>query len=143
MPVMSISWKEGVAPEHVEADVPRDGDDGDGIHEGGRNARHKVGGAGAARREAYADAPRDARIAVCRVRRALLVRGDDVADGAVAVECVVNIEHGAARVAEYRVNALFFEAVDEDLCSVAFHEDLCSVAFHDKTSLKKVCFLLF
>src|SRR5699024_2910470 len=72
-----VDLLEGIASEHVEADVPRDGDDGDGIHEGGRNARHKVGGAGAARCEAYADAPRDARIAVCRVRRALLVRGDD------------------------------------------------------------------
>ena len=129
-----VDLLEGVAPEHIQPDVPRDGDDGDGIHERGRDAGDEVGGAGAARREDDADAPRDAGIAVCRVCRALFVRGDDVTDGAVAVERVVNIEHGAARIAENRVNALFFEAVDEDLCSAAFHDD---------TSLGKVCFLLF
>ena len=101
-----VHFLEAVAPKVCDRHVARDGDERNGVHVRRRDARHEVGRAG--RRKADARPACCARIPVRRMRGALFVRGEHVAQRPVAVECVVDVQHGAARVAENSVHALFF-----------------------------------
>ena len=62
-----------------------------------------------------------ARVAVCGVRGALFVRREDVAEGAVAVDGVVNIGHAPARIAENGADALFLQTTYEYFRAADLH----------------------
>ena len=99
MPVMSISWNASL-PMSAPGTLPVMATIGMRVELGGGDARDQVGGAGAAGAQADADLAAGAGIAVGRVRRALLVAHQDVADLRVVVPDVVERQDDAAGVAE-------------------------------------------
>ena len=104
-----IDLLETVLPEERYAHITGDGHDGDGIHVRGGDPGHQVRRPGPAGRQADADFARCPRIPVRRVRRALLMGSEDVADLIpVFIQLVIYIQDSAARIAEYGVHSLFF-----------------------------------
>lgn len=119
---------EGILAQQGRADVAGDADNRRGIHIRRGNAGDKVGAAGTGCGEAYADAPSRTCVAIRRVTRALLVRGQNVLDAPVTlivVQLVVYIQNRAAGVAENGIDTLFDKA---------FHQNLCAGTLHERTS---------
>ena len=109
---------EGVLADEVFADVAGDKHNRGGVVVGGGDAGDQVGGAGAGGGEAHPHLSRGPGVAVGGMGRALLVGGEVVADFfavAVELEFVVNVQDGAAGVAEHRVHALLQQALHHDL----------------------------
>ena len=121
IPKMSISWKES-RPKKFAPTLPVMATTGMESMYAVAMPVTRLVAPGPLVRDDDARLSRDARPTVRGVRRALLVRGDDVLDVPVAVERVVNIEHRAAGIAEHRLDALLFQAFDEDLSTVFLHK---------------------
>ena len=116
-----VHFLKAVSAEVRHRDVAGDGDEGNGIHVRRRDARNEVGRPRPAGRDAHARLSRRARVAVCCVRGALFVRREDVAEGAVAVDGIVNIEHAPARIAENGADALFLQTTYEYFRAADLH----------------------
>ena len=95
-----VDLLEGVLAEQGGDHVAGDGDDGDRIQLGRRQARHEVRGARAGGAEADAHLAAGAGEAVGRVRRALLVADEHVPQGRVVAQHVVQRQDHPAGVAE-------------------------------------------
>ena len=109
---------EGVLADEVLADVAGDEHHGGGVVVGGGDSGDQVGGPGAGGGEAHAHLPGGPGVAVGGVGRALLVGGEVVVDLlviAVKLKLVVDVEDGAAGVAEHRVHPLLQQAFHDDL----------------------------
>ena len=98
-------------------------DNGDRIHVRRRDAGHRVGDAGAGRHEGDADLVAGARIAIRRVDRALLVPDQHVLDLFLLGKLVVDVEDRAARIAEDVLDALLFQAAEDDFCTRELHRN--------------------
>ena len=110
-----VAFLEGVVADEVRRDLPRDADDGDGVHEGVGKPGDRVGGAGAGGHEEDAALSRGPGITLGRVGRALLVADEDVADLILLKNLVINGQHGSTGVAEHMLDPLIGERAEHDL----------------------------
>ena len=123
-----IDLLEGILAQQRSAHIAGDAHDRGGVHIGGGNAGDEVGAAGAGGGEAHADLAGGTGVAVRCMARALLVGGEDVLDAAVLLvvqHFVIDVEDGAAGIAEDGVDMLFKQA---------FHQDLGAGHLHGGTS---------
>ena len=116
-----VDLLEGVLAQNRLAHVAGDGDDGGGVHVGGREAGREVGRAGARGGQAHAHLAGRAGVAVGRMRRGLLMAHKVMLDRGFLIERVVDVENRAAGVAEDRVDPLLPQAGDDDLCTGEQH----------------------
>ena len=121
---------ERVLADEVFTDVAGDEHHRRGIIIGGGDAGDQVGGPGAGGGEANPHLAGGPGVAVGGVGGALLVGGEVMADlvlVAVELELVVDVQDGAAGVAEHRVHPLLQQALHHDLGAVHQHlHDLLS-----------------
>ena len=122
-----VHFLKTVSAEVGNGNVSGNGYERNGIHICRGDAGYEVRCARPGSGDADARFAGGAGIAVRRVRSALFVRGEYVAQFAVAVDCVVNVEDAAAGVPEYGIDALFLQTADKYICAAEFHK-LCS--FH-------------
>ena len=108
-----IDLLEAVASQQSFRDIRRDRDDRDRIHVRRRDARHQICRARAARR--HTDLAGRSRITVRRMRRALLMGRQHMADLRVFIEFIIDIQDRTARISEHGVDALLFQTFDDDL----------------------------
>ena len=108
-------------------DLSRDADERHGIDVRRRDARDEVPRARARRRKDDADLARRAGIAVGRMDRALLVPRQHMRKFHL-VDCIIQRQHRAARIAEHDIDALFFQALED--CLRAIHQQSCCLLFH-------------
>src|ERR1035437_5563864 len=99
-----VDFLEGVRAEDLARHVAGDAYDGNRVQHGCGDACDKVGGAGAAGGDGDANLARGARVAVCHVRRTLLVADEGVVDGELA-QGVIDGQDGPAGIAEDVGNA--------------------------------------
>ena len=108
---------ERVLTQDVLRDVAGDEHYGGGVVIGGGDAGGQVGGPGAGGGKAYAHLAGGAGIAVGCVGRALLVGGQIVIDLTfIIVELIIEIENGAAGIAEDGIHLLFQQTLHDSLC---------------------------
>ena len=117
-----VHFLKTVAPQICESDVARNGDEGDAVHVRGGDARHEIGRARTRSCEAHAHLSADARVAVRGVRGALFVRSQNVADTAVPIQSVVNIQNAASGISENGVDVLFLQTAYDNIRSAQFHD---------------------
>ncbi len=108
-----VGLLERVVADQVRGHLAGQADDRDAVHERVHQAGDRVGGARAAGDQHHADAAGAARVALGGVHGGLLVAHQDVADGVLLVERVVDRQHGAARVAEDDVHALVAQGTQQ------------------------------
>ena len=109
---------EGVLADQVLAHIAGDEHHGGGVQIGGGDAGDQVGGAGAGGGEADPHLSRRPGVAVGGVGGTLFMSGQDVPDLlaiAVELELVIDVQNGAAGVAEDSVNALLQQAFHQNL----------------------------
>ena len=111
-----INLLERVFANQRRADIAGNRNHRDRIHIGSGNAGNQVGRTRPGCRNDNAGLPCCACIAVGCVGRALLMRGQHMADAvAVQVQRVINVQNRAARIAKDRVDALLDQDFDQDL----------------------------
>ena len=102
-----VHFLEAVLAQQRRGDIAGDCHQRYRVQVGGGDAGDQVGGAGARGRNHHADPPGGAGIAVGGMRRALLVRRDDMLDlVGVLVKLVVDVQYRAARVAKHHIDAM-------------------------------------
>ena len=120
-----IDLLKAVAAQEIRADIPRDRDDGNGIHIGRGDPGDQIGRAGAGGGKDDARPARCAGVTIRRVGRPLLMRRQDMTDlVAVFIECVVNIQDRAARIAENGIHALLKQYFHNNLRACFFHDNI-------------------
>jgi hypothetical protein len=119
-----VGFLKRVVADQVRRYLAGDHHHRDRVHVRGGDAGHGVGGAGAGRDQHHARLTGGARVAVGRVRGRLLVAHQDVLDVLLAVQGVVDVQHGATRVAEYVPHALIAQETDDDFGAGEFHVGL-------------------
>ena len=110
-----VAFLERVGADEVRRHLPRDADQRDRVEQRVGQAGDDVGGAGARGHQQHADLARRAGIALGGMGRTLLVAHQDVLDVVLAVERVVDRQHGAAGVAEQRGDALVLQRLHDHL----------------------------
>ena len=98
-------------------DLSRNADHRYRVHMRCRNARHEIGCSGPRGRKCNADLARGSGIAVCRMRRALLMARQDVRKLHL-VYFIVECEDGSPRIAEHDLNPLGLQALQESACTI-------------------------
>ena len=112
---VDVDLLEGVLADQRAGHVAGDRDHRHRVEERRPDAGDQVGRARAGGAHAHADPAGDPRVAVGRVRAALLVADQDVAQLRVVAEDVVERQDHAARVAEEDVDALAQERLAQDV----------------------------
>ena len=100
-----VRFLERVGADDAARDLARNNHHGNGIHVCGRDARHRVRGARAARYQHNANLTRGARIAVGHMRGALLVAGEHMVQLLAVVQRIINFDGLATGIAEHGVDA--------------------------------------
>ncbi len=118
MPAISVSWNASRA-DQVLRHLAGDADQRNRIHHRRGDAGDEIGRAGTGRRDRDPDPAAGARIAVGHVRGALFVPDQHVANRVIE-QRVVGRQDGAARVAEYGVDALFDQDGPDDVSAASF-----------------------
>ena len=113
-----VGFLERVGADDATRHLAGDDDEGNGVHVGRRDARHRVRGTRARRDNDNAGATRRTRIAVGLVNRSLLVASKDMRDLLAVVERVVDFDRLATGVAEHQIDALGLERGDDGLGAV-------------------------
>jgi hypothetical protein len=109
-----VGFLEGVVADQMGGDLAGEADDGDAVHQGVDQAGDGVGRTRAAGDEHDADAAGAAGVAFGGVDGGLFVADEDVADGVLLEDGVVDRQDGAAGVAEDDLDALVLEGAQED-----------------------------
>jgi len=110
-----IHLLEGVRADHGSGYLTRNHHHGDGVHVGGGDSGHRIGGTGTGGDEADPALAGCAGVTVRGVSGTLLVTDEDVLDPLLLEEGVVDVQHGPARVAEDELDALVDQGLDDDL----------------------------
>ena len=115
-----IAFLKGVVADQMGRHLPREADNRDRIHQGIGEPGHGIRRAGARRDQDDADLSGRAGIAFGRVHRALLMTDQNMADMVLLENLVVNRENGAAGIAEYDLDALIDQGLDDHACTGQF-----------------------
>ena len=119
---LDVGLLEGIPAQLGGGHVAGESHHGHAVHVGGGDAGDQIGGAGAAGGQHHAGAAGGPGVAVRRVAGALLVGGEDVAHTVgIAVQLIVQIQHGAAGIAEDGVHPLLHQHLHENLRASEFH----------------------
>ena len=121
-----VALLESVFTNGVRGHLAADDHHGNGVHVRGGNTSNRVGQAGAAGNQCNAYLVRRARISICRMHSRLLMTNKYVFEVVLLVDCVVNVQHGAARITENVVYALFGQAAHDDVGAIEFHMSVLS-----------------
>jgi hypothetical protein len=113
MPMVSTSWNASLPMRWVAT--------WDRIHHRGGDAGHRIRGAGTRGHQHHAGLAGGARIPVGGMGRPLLVAHQDVRHLGLAEQGVVDVQHGAAGVAEDMAHALVAQEADDDFGTGEFH----------------------
>src|SRR5438874_12158697 len=97
--------------------LPGQADDRDRIHQRVGEAGYRVGGTRAARHQHHPDPPGRSGIAFGGMDRAPLLTHQDVAQRILLEQRIVDREDRAAGIAEYDIDALIDERLDDDISS--------------------------
>ena len=116
-----VALLEGVGADQGRAHLPRDADERRRVHPGVGDRGDEVRGAGTGGRDGDPDPAGGARVALRHVAGALLVAGENVADGGAAGHRVVGRHDRAARDPEHHVDAFGLERAEDRVCSVHSH----------------------
>ena len=87
------------------------------VHQRIDQSGDRVGGAGAAGHQHHADLAGGAGVALGGVHRAAFLADQDVADGVLLEDRVVDRQYGAAGIAEDDLDALVLQGAEQDFCS--------------------------
>ena len=118
----NVHFLEAVLSDEGRGHVAGNGDHGHAVHVGGGNAGNKVGRTGAAGYQNNAGAAGSTGVAIGRMSGALFMGGNDMTDTIlVFIQCVVQIQHSAAGVAEQRINALLHQHFTKNFRTGQFH----------------------
>ena len=119
---LDVGLLEGIPAQLGGGHVAGESHHGHAVHVGGGDAGDQIGGAGAAGGQHHAGAAGGSGVAVRRVAGALLVGGEDVTHTVrIAVQLIVQIQHGAAGIAEDGVHPLLHQHLHENLRASEFH----------------------
>ena len=107
-----IRFLEGVVADQVGRHLPGQADDRYGVHERVGQSGHRVGGAGSGGDQNRAHPAGGAGITLGGMDRALLVAHQDVSQGVLLEQGVVDRQNRAARIAENDLNPLIHQGLD-------------------------------
>jgi hypothetical protein len=110
-----VAFLEGIRADEMGRHLPGDAHDRDRIEKSVGEPRDDVGGARPGRDEEAADLAGRARIAFGRMRGALLVAHQDVAQLFLMEKRVIDRQHGSAGIAEDMLDALVFQRAHHHL----------------------------
>ena len=110
-----IGFLEGIIADQMRRHLARQADHRDGIHQRIHQARHGIGSAGAGCHQHHANLAGGTRIAFRRMHRRLFVAHQDVANGVLLENRVIDRQHRAAGVAENHLNAVILQRAQYDL----------------------------
>jgi hypothetical protein len=113
-----------IADEHG-GHLPAKDHEGNGVHGGGGDSRHRVGGSGTRGHQGHTGLAACPGVSVRRVHRTLFVPGEDELNVLLVIEMVEDVEDHAARVAEDVLHALPFQALKKDFCTGFLHSCRC------------------
>ena len=125
-----IHLLEGVLADKVLRHVDRDEHHGGGVVVGGGDAGGQVGGAGTAGGKAHAHLSGGAGVSVGGVGGPLLMGGQNMVNlllVSVKLQLIVDVQNGAAGIAEYGVHPLLQQAFHQNLRG--FHLHICETSF--------------
>ena len=125
----AIDFLERVHPDGVGGHLSGYHHEGNGVHVGGGDSGDRVGGARPGSHQHHSGLAGGAGVAVRHVSRALLVAHQDVLDVVLLVDGVVDVKHGAARIAEQEFDALVLEKLEHDFRSGKVHLDFSPGSF--------------
>ena len=128
--IQNICFLEGITAQKAGIHLPRDGHHGNGIHEGGSQPRHQIGGTGAGGGDAHPHLARSPGIAIGSMSRILLVGHQDFPDALFIIESVIEGQDHAPGIAEDHIHAILFEAGGHGLCTCHLHllHTLCEIS---------------
>ncbi len=112
-----VGFLKRVVADQMRRHLPGQADDRHRIHQRVGQPGHGVGRAGTARHQHDADLAGRARVALGGVHRAALLAHQDVAQRVLLEERIVNRQDRAAGIAEYDIDALIDERLDDDIRS--------------------------
>ncbi len=112
-----VGLLEGVGADQLGRNLARQADQRHGIEERVEQAGDRIGRAGAGGDQHHADLAGGAGIALRRMHRRLFVAGEDVADAVLLEDRVVKRKYGAARIAEYDLDALVDQGLEDNFRS--------------------------
>src|SRR5690606_14423499 len=118
-----VAFLEGVFADGRGRNLATDDDHGDRVHVGRRNAGYCIGCAGPTGYQRDAGFLRGSGISICRMDCSLLVTNQDVLKAILLVDFVVDVQHGAARVAKDMFHAFVSQTAHEDFGAIEFHCD--------------------
>ena len=123
-----VAFLEGVVADEMGGHLTGQTDDRDRVHQRVGERRHHVGRARAGGDQRDADAAGRAGIAFGGMAGALLMAHQDVLDGVLLHQLVIDREHRAAGIAENMLDALVDQRLDDDLrtCHLPVHLSLHS-----------------
>ena len=110
-----VGFLEGVVADQVRRHLPGQADHRDGIHQRVHQPGHGIGRTGAGGDQHAAHLAGGPGIALGRMHRGLLVAHQDVADGVLLEQRVVDRQYRAAGVAEDDLHAVVLERAQDDL----------------------------
>ena len=110
-----IGFLEGIIADQMRRHLAGEADHRHGIHQRIQKPRHRIGGARAGGDQHHANLAGGTRIAFRRVDRRLFVAHQDVANGVLLENCVIDRQHRAAGVAENHLNAVILQRAQYDL----------------------------
>ena len=111
-----VRFLEGLFPDELRENLSRDKNDGNAVHERVGNGRDEVGRARSGGGKANAGFAGGTRIAARHEAAALFVAREDRANLRRTRQRLVELNRGAARISENRIDTQFFEATDNDVC---------------------------
>ena len=112
-----VGFLERVVADEVRRDLAGQADDRHGVHQRVGQAGDRVGRAGTARYKDDPDTAGRAGIALGRVHGPLLMPHEDVAQRILLEKRIVDRQDGTAGIAEYDIDALVHQSLDDDLRS--------------------------
>ena len=113
-----VRFLEGVVADEVRRHLAGQADDGDAVHERVGEAGHRIGRAGPGGHEHDADLAGRAGVAFRGMNRAAFLADEVMAQPVLLEDLVIDRQHGAARIAEDRLDTLIDEGFDDHFGAV-------------------------
>ena len=108
-----VGLLERVVADQMRGHLPGQADDGDAVHQRVQQAGDRVGRTRTAGDQHHADTAGAARVALGSVHGGLFVTNEDMADGGLLVQRVIDRQHGAAGIAEDDIDTLVPQGVQQ------------------------------